>query len=915
MANDGRASGSGLQTEYNTTLNLFLAGSMLQTEQVDQFVNFAETGAFVEYSDAVVDPNVFVASNFLIVEYSSDEAIPTVPIVPPRYYENVSLSLESIVTTKDLHHPSVGLFSVDNQPTGWKYDHRTLVSKALPSTSYRTYTDGFSTKHLQDVSKDNLESFVVNGCSLIETIRENLYGNIIWNPKVAIGSYSILFDQRKLFSDYAVTTRVAEPRDAFFYEVELENEFYPGTIEVAVWKRHANNEIFKFKEFVLNDLFTGEIDEITSSRKETYDGTNHITANIDLRKNEYIIENNSLLIPIEACEVNRYYLPSSVVVGDLERSLMSALIEDKGFGQVNSFKMHTQYFPLKENTVRVFRVNGSGNVFELTEVTNLSESTLEDEHFAVDYDLGIIKLVHKEVLGLLLEEAIDDSDNEIRILNKDLLALCPESGVIELGDELLYFAKKTSSGFELIDRGYDSTTATAHAIGAECTVRQQSQSSTDQYFVSYKAVPRVQYEITNHVYRTTNNYAQKIDSRPTVNAESNTILQIASEEKHVSALVLETSSLPINSNINGPVFYGLDISRLTATALNLHSEGVEDVAITFKVISGSGYLNSNKKEYTTVSNSLGETYSYYNSPYHHEDMFLTVKTVSHDGLDTLMNVENLSPGNSLDEITIYEVLKHDKTFGSIGLKSEVIDELAVPSELYGSTSLVVNSLLHHEDFRNGRFIAIGSDGIQYVRTILYATAFDDGTPIPKSILYIKESLPAGVFLGENCQLLAFDEVEWLPEALNGVKVVLYHWSTDVEHPTLGTPGAYTPYLPSAIEDKTLRFANIHLPLPEPSVNSNNLGAYKVVASEEVQIQAECLDPMTGLLIQSNIIKLKVTLPKSLLGVNYNLALPIPYGFTFINQEFEYASGLGGSNFVTINPLATGINQFSLRGDL
>ena len=36
---------------------------------------------------------------------------------------------------------------------------------------------------------------------------------------------------------------------------------------------------------------------------------------------------------------------------------------------------------------------------------------------------------------------------------------------------------------------------------------------------------------------------------------------------------------------------------------------------------------------------------------------------------------------------------------------------------------------------------------------------------------------------------------------------------------------------------------------------------------------------------------------------------------FITDEFNVGSGLGGSNFITINPNASGINQFTLRGSI
>ena len=91
------------------------------------------------------------------------------------------------------------------------------------------------------------------------------------------------------------------------------------------------------------------------------------------------------------------------------------------------------------------------------------------------------------------------------------------------------------------------------------------------------------------------------------------------------------------------------------------------------------------------------------------------------------------------------------------------------------------------------------------------------------------------------------------------------------------------------------------------------GAYVVIAPGETRFNAHGRDPYTGRLITSNDIRLRLQLPNTLTGVDASGALPIPYGWTLVTEEFNIGAGLDGANFITINPAASGINQFSLRG--
>ena len=90
-----------------------------------------------------------------------------------------------------------------------------------------------------------------------------------------------------------------------------------------------------------------------------------------------------------------------------------------------------------------------------------------------------------------------------------------------------------------------------------------------------------------------------------------------------------------------------------------------------------------------------------------------------------------------------------------------------------------------------------------------------------------------------------------------------------------------------------------------------LGGYLVVCSSTVEFQAFCRDPLTNRTIASNIVALRLDLPKYLNGVSFDEALPVPYGFGIVSDELEVGTGLGGANFISVNPLSENISTLKI----
>jgi hypothetical protein len=460
-------------------------------------------------------------------------------------------------------------------------------------------------------------------------------------------------------------------------------------------------------------------------------------------------------------------------------------------------------------------------------------------------------------------------------------------------------------------RGHNATQAVYHEVGSRVDDLRHGQGSTDTFYVSYTAVPRIDYEVTPNNIRSANK-GSWLDIRPIKNVETNNILQLHSSLVHLDSIVLETSSPLIGGNLYGPVYYGTDVSRMTARALDSQDNPVEGIELTIQIISGGGLLNGVSTSRTAFSNTLGEIYALFNSPYSKDRVELVVKNTSHSGTNTIMTLPTLEAGTKPEDVWVYQVLKHDKILGTTGLQRVVTGEEALVAP-YGNQGLVIDGLVRSEDYISGFIYLLGTDGVKYFRNIVTVRDTVDVDDRPVSLIGLDAALPSGVYIGQPIWLFEEEAKVWNPVLLNGARVILYEFSNSAIHPITKMVGAYAPIHPNSVTSTTLTFNDRLLPIPDPIDDSNNLGAYTVIAPSEVFLQAYGKDPVSGRVVKSNIIRLALRLPSFLTGVDSSGVLPIPYGWTMVSEEFNIGAGLGGANFITINPTAEGINQFSLRG--
>jgi hypothetical protein len=804
----------------------------------------------------------------------------------------------------------------DEKVGGWIWDRRLPEDFDINSTRYMTVLGGHVVGLRDGTYQELWQSGVVQGLCWHDLVGYRTGESLTWTPRFQTGRYAVYWEEHNLLSDYCQETRFGTGLENGVNSLVLPDSCQLSTLEIILFERDADQlRRIKYKpEYV--ETFTGILEDGSNTRLSTVDGSgNIIWANLCPRHHEYTVVNNKIYLNGDySIHVGQTTLP-------LDSTTIPDLLEDVGVGNTAGRDAYTRYFPLSDDPVRVFVRHIDGTNTEWTEVDNLFFSGPADHHFCVDRDLGILTIGGYQPPALFLSEAIDEDTTTISCysLHGDTDSYPPYGRLMVGSEEVFYYERGRSTFYDCV-RGCNGTVASAHSKGETVTGFKQGAGTldSDEIYVAYTAVPRVSYEIVADAVRSAN--GSWLDLRPTSHVQTRSVVQISASELNLASVVLECDCELIGDTLYGPLYYGTDSTRLTATGYDVQGNPVEGIELEIVLLSGPGSLNGIGTTYTYTTNSEGQISCLYNAPYDWSSIAKVVNTISYLGGDTIFSVSDLPPDLLNEEITTYQVLKHDKILGTRGMKIE-ITAIAQPAYLGDGTFVSPASMRTEavfEDpvskFEGGSVYFICNDGIAYSRGVQKVTQHWDNTGnLEYTTIYLDASVPSfgPIATVTDCWLYEKDADYFSSLTDDGVRVVLYEWSLGAWHPLTGEVGAYTPVRPDSSTASTLTYNNRLLPQGSMTDNDENLAGYLVVCPSISTFYAWGRDPMSGRVIVSNDLRIRLTLPAYLTGVDTSGALPIPYGFTFVTESFNVGTGLGGANFITINPRASGVNAFNL----
>jgi hypothetical protein len=803
----------------------------------------------------------------------------------------IELDIENDVTRKEHNSLLTGVFAEDRDIDGWQYDLRLLTNIDNPASQYLTTIGGHEYGLRDGFSQKDWASGVVTDLLFSKILKIKNHNAVMWVPRYKIGTFSIYADVRRLYSDYSYMGVCSKNLQYEISHTVLREDCKTNTISCGLYKRLDDGLIVMEQKFSYVEEFTGSLEDPGDERLDTEDDNGFLVDNFSDRHAEFTIRDGFLYL-------NGLY-EAPVGLGSSWADITSTWeyhrVEAGGY-------MFLRYLNPQDVEVAVVYSNGSVEILsELPSLDFVSESQIG---YVLDSDIGVIQVTGLQAESVLLRASINNIATIIPCFyDEDFIAL-PERGVVKIDDEYIAYEAKGLQSLEICTRGYMGTESAVHTAGAIINFSPRGTYLSGDYYVNYKGVPRFDYEITTADIRTANK-TNWLDVHPLTNLKSNKIIQIVSNTVNLASVTLTTDEQLIGGNLYGPVFFGTDVGRLTATALDASGNPVEDIELTIAKLYGPGSLNNSGNAVTAESNSSGETYASYNAPYDEAEVTLEISDIVYDGDDTLVTVPRLPAGVTAKDVFIYQVLKHDPVLGTVGKRVTAVGGGSA-IEPWG-TGYLDCRCEWSEDFHGGT-LQITYSNVRYSLNIRNSIR----------VIYTEEYISpmgAGPFVESTTWLYQPDAEVWNTSLKRGAQVILYEWSENYKHPKTGAVGAYGPVRPETITNTVLRFKNRHLPVPAPTDDTNNLGAYVIIAPAESRFVAYGRDPFSGNIISSNEIRFRVSLPNTLTGVDSSGALPVPYGFTFITDDFNIGAGLGGSNFITINPSASGINQLSLRGSI
>ena len=755
--------------------------------------------------------------------------------------EVVTIGLEQVVTTEKQYYPLTGIFA---NVEGWKWNKSIPQKLSEIRERIETSIGGYSENLEEGSIKTDWFGGVLSGISL-NAIKEfqDITKRVGWRPVLEKGVYSIFHKEKRLPSKASISK-------IFDAALVLPDEILENSIEIILFKRDANFNNVPYIKYNYKDTLT-----------DTY----------SFRINE---ENQ-----IEAS----IFLEKKIGTNDLELAAIKCHSEYKRFGRPERSTVYTNYFPFKNMSVLTVE---NDTVNEWTVVSSFKNSEETDRHVMLEPEKGSVifpSFVREQKLYVK-----EDSGTYIEFFN-NLKDVKVEGILLNNNTEIPYYDK---GSYKL----YCSSNRVASlSRGDVLNIKQQGKhlTSVEEIYLNYTAVPRIEYEVIEEHFED-----KQINLKPYKKISSNGILEIGVEERNVFKINLSCDKPQIIDNIFGELFIQADASKITAEVLNANNKPVSEISVTFEAEDGN--FEGLRPSITKVSNLLGIATTSYQYDYSDESL-QRFRNPHHIFNSSYFQVNDIPPGVLAEDITIFQCLKTDPFYGTIGNEYDVTSTNTKGNYLVLNLGEEVQDYEEYKTMYTTEFALDDGSGLKsrdkIDEELCLSAYYNYGLAV---VSYSNTIQRSGIIreIGSNYVVIEGPEDFLLPDKVylfkrSALKFsdsgrthdrILYSYNAQEE--------IYKPIKATRIVGERIYLDNVLLPVGSLTDDNKIIAGYKLFFPELVTLQATAIDPATGSLIRSNLIKLKINFPGYLRGEN---------GFRFIDSENDEESALGGTNFLTINP--------------
>jgi len=758
--------------------------------------------------------------------------------------ETIAISLEQVVTVEEEEYPLTGSYS---GVKGWSWNKTVAQSLDRIQNRIETSVGGYLDNLDEGTISTDWYGSALSGLKLAE-IKEfqDKTKRVGWKPEITKGSYSIFHKSKALNSKACYSETLSE-------ELLLKEECLENSIQINLFKRDNSLNNIPYVQYKYNEILREKYsfyinEESTLISSEVY-SKKIGTSNID----------------IESIECHSEYL---------------------GVGRASRTLCYTEYFPCKNVSIATI---SDGQVVIWSEVDSFKESSEDDKHYIVDALKGLVSFPKK--VSETAYYVKSDNGNSIEFFQD--LELLEESGTLKIENEEIEYHSKGKYKVYLPREREISTTLGAQAFEVQ---KGYHLRSDDHIYANYDAVPRVDYDLLEETFDD-----KKINLKPYKKINSNGVLELNIDERHVNKIKITCDKPNIVENIFGTLHLQSDASKITAEVLNSNNKPVEEIKVTFE--STEGNFEGIVPTITKVTNLDGEANTSYSYEYTNNSLS-TFGNPEHINGSSYFEAGEMPPGITVEDITIFQSLKIDPFEGSLGRDYSVIDVERIENSTFLKVA-VEEKVLEPTEYKTmytQQYAAEDRSG--------YSRGQDINQELPLEGYY-NYGLAVFNFEGmikKSSIIRSVENNEIIVEGINSISVpdkitlfkrgeLKYSPNNDYSHDRLSytydaVSEVYKPLRPTRIVGQRIYFDNILIPKGNPVDDKKIIAGYKLFFAKLMTLKASAVNPGTGFLIVSNEIRMKVDFPPYLKGSN---------GFTFISEEDSEGSALGGANFLTVNP--------------
>ena len=789
--------------------------------------------------------------------------------------QKLELDIQCTVTNYIEPFPSYGVYS-DEDSSGFYFDRQFYRDTASVKNSDPDSLGAYDYELKEGTVASDWQSGVDERLTLGNVAIYKQNNSLKWIAKYNSGNYFVNDKSVFLSSDYSCHMSIENE------ETELIENYNIYDGRVAIWKRDPNKIKRPWRVFEKNL-------ELSNPRFQSYD-----------------IAENKL-------KMSKSFWKD---VGSKEFD--KEFWEYKGRGNSKSKFIFSNYFPLSSSNFRLIAIEPTSNtIIEFKESDNILMETTKDYYYEIDRDLGIIKIGYDSLEKLVVKEDVNSLTETIPIFSKIDLESYPQRGYLISNGTEVYYEKK---GYSQLEGVVFSKGKNLQRLD-ELELIQKTFNIPEKYeiYIAYRAVPRFDFEVYENSKRTANLYTvsqEFLNLKPSANYYHNAVVQIDTMERHVKSLELEIQDgVLIGENYYGEIIFNIP-EVLKATALNSNEEGVEDVEVTFVIESGPGFID-NGKSGRSITNSIGEAYVGFYAPYSFNDIRQNIVSYTYNQNETIFKVGEMPATILNEEIQLFQVLKIDSLEGTVGSCKDIVEKNYIYTDIDGNTLnktyIKIDRVYEDvkEKFESGWISIQSGTSNEYFEERIESIAESKDY----WVVFLKNNYNSGniSIFGTKCFLREKYSEKWSANSRNGMKRLVYKWNENTTHPISKEKGSYYPLRPASIVGNSIHY-NVALRQHDPYFQEEYLGDYIVVSPRVTTIYAYCTDPFSGDLIVSNRIKLKISLPRYLNGVDFTESLPVPYGFRFKDEYDIIASGIGGKTFLTVNPEVANKLTLNIKGE-